>query len=159
MKEELTAGGKEFMYALLWAAGLYFICGIMMSLFGSYAFIGGIISVIVFCVYGFFILTHYTSRFTYSVKNKRLRINRMIGKRNKEVELSCTDIEGLYYGYKPAGFPKRCQSMRKSIITKKYSLYIAYRNKEGGLSGVVIEPSEKLRKKITLLKDKVAEND
>lgn len=159
MKEELTAGGREFLYALLWAAGLYFICGVMMSLFGSYAFIGGIISVIVFCIYGFFILTHYTSRFTYSIKNKRLRINRMIGKRNKEVELNCTDIEGLYYGYKPSDFPKPCQSMRKSIITKKHSLYIAYKNKEGERCGVVIEPSDKLWKKITLLKDKVVNDD
>lgn len=159
MKEELTAGGREFMYALLWAAGLYFICGVIMSMFGSYAFVGGIISVIVFCVYGFFILTHYTARFTYAIKNKHIRINRMIGKRNKEVELSCADIEGLYYGYKPANFPKHCQSMRKSIITKKHSLYIAYRNKDSELCGVVIEPSQKLRKKITVLKDKVINDD
>lgn len=49
--------------------------------------------------------------------------------------------------------------MRKSIITKKHSLYIAYKNKEGERCGVVIEPSDKLRKKITLLKDKVVNDD
>ena len=154
MKEEIAAGGKEFVFAMLWAALLYFVCWLVMSLFHSYAFVGGIISVIVFAVYGFFILTHYTARFTYSLNGGTLRVNRMIGKRNKEAEIDCALIEGAYYGYKPMSFPKRCLSMRKSILNKRHSLYIEYRDKQGELCGVVIEPSEKLRKKIIKQKDK-----
>lgn len=159
MKEEITAGGKEFVFAMLWAAFLYLVCYVITAVFHSYAFVGGIISVIIFVVFGYFILTRYTARFTYSLKGGKLRINRMIGKRNKETELNCADIEGLYYGYKPISFPKKTLNMRKSIINKKHSLYIEYRNKDGELCGVVIEPSEKLRKKINKQKDKGRSND
>lgn len=159
MKEEITAGGKEFVFVMLWAAFLYMVCYVIMSLFYSYRFIGGIISVIILVIFGFYVLTHYTARFTYSLKDGKLRINRMIGKRNRETELDCADIIGLYYGYKPMSFPKRTLSMRKSIINKKHSLYIEYKNKAGELCGVVIEPSEKLRKKINKLKGKGKRND
>ena len=39
------------------------------------------------------------------------------------------------------------------------SLYIEYRDKAGGLCGIVIEPSEKLRKKIIKQKDKGRNDD
>lgn len=148
MKEELTAGGKEFIFVLLWAALFYIICGCMMSLFGDYAFIGGIISVIVFAVFGYFVLVHYTARFTYQLKDGRLRVNRMIGKRNREADFACSDINGIYYGFKPSSFPKRYTNMTKSIVSKKKVLYIEYTNKSKKICGVAIEPSEKLRKKI-----------
>lgn len=148
MKEELTAGGKEFVFVLFWAAVLYLLCGCLMSAFGSYASIGGIISVLIFAAYGFFVLTRYTARFTYEVHNGRLRINRMIGKRNKEVEFACSDITNTYYGFCPASFPRKPYNMRKSMISKKQLLFIEYRTKDGTLSGVVIEPTDKLRKRI-----------
>ena len=148
MKEEYSSGGKQFLFVLLWSAFLYVACGTMMAAFGNYAFIGGIISVLVFCVFGFFVLTHYTSKFTYSIKNDRLRINRMIGKRNKEIEISCRDITRTHFGAKPTGFAKPVQSMQISVISKKKSMYIEYRTKDGKKSSVVIEPSEKLRRRI-----------
>lgn len=148
MSEEKTAGGKQFVFVLIWSAALYLICGMMMSLFGSYAFIGGIISVIVFCIFGFFVLTHYTARFTYSLKNGSLRINRMIGKRNKEVEFPVSDIVRSVYGVKPGDFTKQPVNMRISVFSSKNSLYIEYKDKNNGISGVIIEPSQKLRKRI-----------
>ncbi len=146
MKEELTAGGKEFFFAMLWAAGLYIVSGILMSAFKNY--IGAAAAIVIFCIFGFFVLTHYASRFTYTLKNGRLRINRMIGKRNKEIELACADISDMYYGFKPQSFPRRPYNMRKSIISGKRSLYIVYKDGSGGLCGVIIEPSDKLRKRI-----------
>ena len=184
MQEVHTAGVKQFGFTVLSAAALYILCGIIMSAFGDFAFIGGIISVLIFCVYGYFVLTHYTSRFTYSLKNGsmrinrmigkrnkefvfgffilthytarfsytlkngRLRINRMIGKRNKETEFSCSDITRIVNGIKPTGFPKHIQSMRISIVSDKDSMYIEYKDNNGGLSAVVIQPSQKLRKRI-----------
>lgn len=148
MSEEKTAGGKQFVFVLLWSAMLYLVCGMIMSLFGSYAFIGGILALIVFCIFGFFVLTHYTARFTYTLKNGSLRINRMIGKRNKEVEFPVSSIVRCVYGVKPSDFAKQSVSMRISVFSGKDSLYIEYMNKENELSGVVIEPSQKLRKRI-----------
>lgn len=148
MSEEKTAGGKQFVFVLLWSAMLYLVCGMIMSLFGSYAFIGGILALIVFCIFGFFVLTHYTARFTYTLKNGSLRINRMIGKRNKEVEFPISSIVRCVYGVKPNDFVKQSVSMRISVFSGKDSLYIEYTNKKNELSGVVIEPSQKLRKRI-----------
>lgn len=151
MKEELTAGGREFIYVVILAAILYLACGLITSSFdsyGEYPFIGGIISVLIFATFGFFVLTRYTSRFTYQVSDGNLRINRMIGKRNKEIELACADITDMTYGKKPSDFPKYPYNMRKSIISRRHLLYIAYTDREGKPSGVIIEPSEKLRRKI-----------
>lgn len=158
MREERTSGGKEFMIALGIAAVLYLICGMGMSLFGDYAFIGGIISILVFCVFGFFILTRYTSKFTYTLKGGRLRINRMIGKRNKEVEFSVSDIADTAYGVKPESFPKKPYMMRVSLKSNKKSMFISYKDRDGKIQGVVIEPSDKLRKRIDRERTQ-AEND
>ncbi len=148
MKEEITAGGKQFCFVVLWSAVLYILCGVISAGFYSYAFAGGIIGVIVFCVFGFFVLTHYTARFTYTLRDGSLRINRMIGKRNKEVEFKCSEITDMYYGIRPASFVKRPLSMRVSVFSPKHSLYIEYSKADGERRGVIIEPSEKLRRKI-----------
>lgn len=150
MKEELTARGREFIFVLIWAAILYLACGVIASIFSGcgYSFIGGIISVLIFAAYGFFVLTRYTSRFIYQLSGGILRINRTIGKRNKEVELRCSDIISMNYGCAPPDFPKRPYNMRKSMISRKRLLFIKYRDKGGETRGVVIEPSEKLGRKI-----------
>ncbi|MCH5212001.1 MAG: hypothetical protein J1G06_03220 [Oscillospiraceae bacterium] len=154
MKEEVTAGGKEFGFAMLWAAALYFVCGIIMTLFRSYYFAGGVISILVFCVFGFFVMTRYSARFTYTVKSGRLRVNRMIGKRNKEIELLCKNITNTSYGKRPAAFPKRPYNMRKTVFSTKKLLFIEFTDKEGEKRGVIIQPSEKFIAKIDCERNK-----
>ncbi len=155
MKEEIKAGGKEFAITVFLSAVLYIFCGMMMSLFGNYAFIGGVISILIFCVFGFYVLTRYTARFTYTLKDGRLRINRMIGKRNKEVDIEISKIIDTHYGIKSTDFPKKPYMMRTSIISSRRSLFIKFNNKDGVIKGIVIEPSEKLRKRIDLERKKV----
>ena len=65
----------------------------------------------------------------------------------------------MYFGYKPSSFPKRAYMMRKSIIRNKHSLFIAFKTKYGERLGVVIEPSDKLRKKIQMQRNKVEIDD
>lgn len=155
MREEHASGGKEFAITLLVAAVLYLICGMGMSLFGDYAFIGGIISLLVFCVFGFFVLTRYTAKFTYTLKNGRLRVNRMIGKRNKEVDIKLSDITKTSFGVKPADFPKKPYMMRVSVRNQKKSMFIEFKDKDGEIKGIVIEPSDKLLKRIDRERKKV----
>ena len=161
MKEELTGGYKEFGIAMAIAAVLYLICYIIVEITGlwNYRFIGAAVSIIIFCVFGFYVMTRYSARFTYELKGNRLRINRMIGKRNKEIEVRISGIEAMYFGYKPSSFPKRPYMMRKSIIRNNHSLFIAFKTKHGERLGVVIEPSDKLRKKIQMQRNKVEIDD
>ena len=77
-----------------------------------------------------------------------MRINRMIGKRNKEFEFACTDIERVYYGSKPKDFAKPVYNMRVSIVSAKKTLYIEYKNSDGELTTVAVEPTEKMRRRI-----------
>ena len=53
MEEKHIPGGKQFVIVLVMAAILYIFCGTMMSLFGEYAFIGGIIALMIFAFFGF----------------------------------------------------------------------------------------------------------
>lgn len=161
LKEEITGGYKEFAIAMVIAAILYFISYIIVEIFGiwNYRFIGAAVAVIVFSVFGFYVMTRYSARFTYELHGNRLRINRIIGKRNKEIEVNVSRIEGMYFGYKPSDFPKRPYIMRKSIIKNKKSLFIDFKTKRGERMGVVIEPSENLRKKIEIQRDKVEIDD
>ncbi len=156
MREELASGGKQFLFVLIWAAALYIVCGMGMSLFGSYAFIGGILSILVFGVFGFFVLTRFTAKFTYTLKDGRLRVNRMIGKRNKEIDIPVSSITDIVCGVKPSGFPKRPYMMRVSVFSQKKSMYIEYKDKDGATQGLVIEPSDKLKKHIDRERKKVA---
>ena len=126
-----------------------------MSLFGNYAFIGGVLSILIFCVFGFYVLTRYTARFTYTLKDGRLRVNRMIGKRNKEVDILISSVVDAVYGIKPADFPQKPYMMRVSIVSEKRSLFIKHKDKDGEIKGLVIEPSEKLKKRIDLERKKV----
>lgn len=158
MKEELTSGGKEFLIAIVWAGILYLLCGMGMSLLGHYAFIGGIVSVLIFSCFGFFVLTHYASRFTYVLKDGRLRVTRMIGKRNKEIDIPVSSIVKTTYGVKPSDFPRRQYTMKVSVENQKKSLYIEYIDNNGEHQGLVIEPTEKLRKRIDRERIKV-DND
>lgn len=148
MTENVSAGGKQFLIVLFWSAALYMIFGIIMSALHIYAFIGGIAAVIAFSILGFFVVTRYSARFTYSLKGGRLRITRQIGKRNKEREFACKDIVRTLYGVKPSDFVKKAPVMRMSIASAKKSLFIEYKDKNGQLCGIVIEPSKKLRNRI-----------
>lgn len=80
MKEQRTAGTKEFVFSMLWAVVLLFIGRGIVNSLPSYKFIGTVITIIFFCILGFFVLTRYSSMFTYEDTGYSLRINRGIGK-------------------------------------------------------------------------------
>ena len=52
MSEQHISGGKQFLIVLGVSAVLYIIGAMIMSLFGDYVFVGGIIAVFIFCVFG-----------------------------------------------------------------------------------------------------------
>ena len=155
MKEEHSSGGREFLLVIVWAAMLYIVCAALMSAFGDYAFIGGIIALFIFCIFGYFVLTHYSSRFIYVLKDGRLRITRTIGKRNREIDFECKNIMRMQFGEKSTDFARPHESMRVSVINSKKSLYIEYKDNIGALRTVVIEPTEKLRRRIDRERKKI----
>ena len=144
MKETHTSGNKEFVYTMLWALGLLFIGRAFINALPYYKIIGTIITIIMFCVLGFFVLTHYTARFTYENTGYSLRINRMIGKRNKEIEFNFTDIISIS-SVRPADMPKPVYNMRISVFSDKKSEFIVY-GYTGSKQTLVFEPTDKFMK-------------
>lgn len=86
MEEKRTGGGKEFIFSLLWAVIFMILGQYIIFILPSYKIIGTIITILLFCILGFFVLTRYAAIFTYSIKDDIVRVNRAIGHRNKEVE-------------------------------------------------------------------------
>ena len=95
MEEKRTGGGKEFIFSLLWAVIFMILGQYIIFILPSYKIIGTIITILLFCILGFFVLTRYAAIFTYSVKDDIVRVNRAIGHRNKEVEFYISDVKSV----------------------------------------------------------------
>lgn len=146
MKEVRAAGGKEFVFSMLWAMFLLFVSRGIVNSLPDYKMIGAIAGILMYCVLGYFVLTRYSSRFTYENTGTSLRINRMIGKRNKEIEFKLSDIENISR-VKPKKLPKQVFYMRVSVFSDKRSYYITFtRDVEKYMA--VVEATEEFMKKL-----------
>ena len=87
MKQVKKAGIKEFFLALLIIFLIMTICGYIKFITPTYTVFVDILTVVLFVIYGFKVLTHYGADFTYTLTDTTIKINRTIGKRNKETEI------------------------------------------------------------------------
>ena len=141
MKEVRTAGTKEFIYSMLWAVLLLFIGRGVINTLPQYKVAGTIATLISFCFLGFFVMTRYSALFTYEDTGYSLRINRRIGKRNKEIEFRYEDI--IYMeSIAPAELPKPRYNMRASVFSRRKCSYIIFGYK-GNKQTLIFEPSQK----------------
>ena len=145
MEEKRTGGKKEFLYSVLWAVALLVVGRFIIFALPRYKVIGTIITLLMFCVLGFFVLTRYSAVYTYSLKNTRFRANRQIGHRNKEYEVALSGVKSVTRK-RPKNSP-RAQNMRTTVFSKKNLWYIVYRkNKQDML--LVCTISNKMAEKI-----------
>lgn len=146
MEETRTGGGKEFVFSMIWAVVLLFIGKILIEALPNYKIIGTVITILMFCVLGFFVLTRYSAIFTYSLKNDRLRVNRKIGHRNKEVDFTMSSVKSVTK-HRPDKAPKNIQNMKTKVFSQKDIWYIVYeKNKADNM--LVCEISKKMADKI-----------
>ncbi len=144
MKETQAAGFKEFFFALIWVAILFILGSSTGYAISVYKVISGIGTMLLFCVFAFFVLTRYSAVFTYSLEGYTLRVNRKIGKRNKEVEIRAGDIVSI-----SRTDPKirPTYRMKKYILRNKRDCYIVY-NKNGEQACLLFNPSDEMIKKL-----------
>ena len=130
---------------MLWAVALLVVGRFIIFALPRYKVIGTIITLLMFCVLGFFVLTRYSAVYTYSLKNTRFRANRQIGHRNKEYEVALSGVKSVTRT-RPKNSP-RAQNMRATVFSKKDLWYIVYRkNKKDML--LVCTISNKMAEKI-----------
>lgn len=146
MEEKRTGGGKEFVFSVIWTILLLFIGKIVTASLPTMKVLGVILTILMFCVLGFFALTRYAAIYTYSLKNDRLRINRKIGHRNKEIEISASQVRAISKN-KPPHNVKRIRNMRTAVFSKRDAWYLVY-EKDNELNMLVFEPSKKMADKI-----------
>ena len=146
MKEIHTSGNKEFVYVMLWALALLAIGRGIINALPAYKIIGTIITILMYCVLGFYTLTRFCARFTYENTGYSLRINRMIGKRNKEIEFNFSDIISIS-SKRPADMPKPVYMMRTSIFSDRKSEFIIY-GYTGARKTLVFEPTDKFMQEL-----------
>ena len=146
MEEKRTGGGKEFIFSLLWAVIFMILGQYIIFILPSYKIIGTIITILLFCILGFFVLTRYAAIFTYSIKDDIVRVNRAIGHRNKEVEFYISDVKSVTR-QKPQKTPKTIYNMRASVFSPKKVWYVVY-EKNRIENMLVFEPSQNMAEKI-----------
>jgi hypothetical protein len=152
MEEKHTAGGKEFFISVVWAIALFVVSQYICAAMPVYKIAGNIFSIILFCILGFFVLTRYCATFTYSVKDGRIRINRMIGHRNKEIDFAISNIKSISDASQKNN-AKTTYYMTTRVLSKRGTCCIVY-NKIGVDEAVIFEPSNAMLKKIKALNKK-----
>lgn len=148
MKEVRTGGLKEFFFSVLWMLVLLFCGRYLTHLLPSYKLFGTLITIAMFCVLGFFVLTRYAAVFTYSLKGYSLRINRTIGKRNKEIEIRIPSVKSISQK-KPKDMPRReyVYKMYSRVFPSKRLWYAEY-ERNTFREVLIFEPSEEMVNKI-----------
>ena len=61
MEEKRTGGGKEFIFSLLWTVIFMILGQYIIFILPSYKIIGTIITILLFCILGFCLVTDFTS--------------------------------------------------------------------------------------------------
>lgn len=144
MKEVQSAGLKEFFIAIVWAAALFALGGMSGYAVSVYKIISGVGTMLLLCVYAFFVLTRYSAVFTYSIEGRVLRVNRKIGHRNKEIEIRARDILSISDRDPKLRGTAR---MKKYVFRNRRDRYVVYKS-HGETKCLLFCPSEAFLKKL-----------
>ena len=136
------AGIKEFFIVILMTVLILGFFEILRSLLTSYGVIADILSLSCIILLGYKVLTHYSAVFTYTCNDKKIKLNRMIGKKNKEVEILTSSIISVS-SKKPQ--TKNIYNFNPKILNGKNSKYILY-NQKRIEEAVLIEADDEMLK-------------
>lgn len=145
MEEQRTGGGKEFVFSVVWAVILLFFGRILTASLPDYKIIGIAVTILLYCVLGFFVLTRYAAIYTFTLKNDRVHIVRSIGHRKKEVDFALSQVRSV--SKTRTKTKERAYSMRTTVFSKKNLYYIVF-EKNGKETLLVCDMSRKMADKI-----------
>lgn len=145
MKEERTGGGREFIFSVVWAAILLIIGRTLTLALTDYKIIGVLITILMYCILGFFVLTRYAAVYTLTLDDGRVRIVRAIGHRVKTVDFALSQIR-IVQRTRPKT-NARAQIMRQSVFSQRHVYYIEY-EKNGEAALLICDMSQKMADRI-----------
>ena len=150
MIQEKKAGLKQFLWVIVSIILIITIFDLIRYIIPSYKVVVDILSFISIIIFGYEVLIHYSAVFTYTVDENRMKINRCIGKRNKEVEFSVSSVKYVT-SKKPE--TKYIYNFNPNILTGKNSKYIVYDSKRI-TEAVLIEVDSKMSEYLKRFKNK-----
>lgn len=146
MEEKRTAGGKEFFISIVWSVFLFTLSQYIGAAMETYHIVANLTGIAMFCILGFFVLTRYCASYTYSVKDGRVHIQRLIGHRSKEVDFAVSNIKSISSGNSSVKAKNVCNMTTKMLLKK--GTYCIVFNKKGFDEAVIFEPSKEMVKYI-----------
>lgn len=144
------AGLKQFLWVILSIILIVTLFDLIRYIIPSYKVIIDILSLIGIIIFGYEVLIHYSAVFTYTVDENRMKINRCIGKRNKEVEFSVSSVK--YVSSKKPDI-KNIYNFNPNIFTGKNSKYIVYDSKRI-TEAILIEADSQMNEYLKRFKNK-----
>ncbi len=144
--QKKSAGKREFFLAVCIVCLIVVIASVLGGIFKN-SLIGDISGLLLFCVYGYFVLVRYGAVYTYTVTDSAIRVNRQIGARNKEAELTKDDIIKITHK-KPKA--KVTYNFSRFIIKRSGVLYILFMNGNDRMAAIV-EADRELRDALSKL--------
>ncbi len=141
MKQIKKAGLKQFFTVILLVILILIVFETIRGFISSYGVVADILSLLCIIVLGYNVLIHYSAIFTYTCDEKRIKLNRLIGKRNKEIEFSTSSIISVS-SKKPD--TKYIYNFNPKILAGKNSKYITYNNKRI-IEAVLIEADDEMK--------------
>lgn len=148
MQEVKKAGTLQFICVLLWAALFGLVGAYVRFILPAYKIIGDFLTIALFCVLAYFVLVRYAAVYTYTFsKEGSLRLNRQIGKRNKEIEIPLKNMQALLRK-KPEKLPSAVMNMGVSVLSRKHTYYLIYTHNRVERA-VLFEPGRELVKELT----------
>ena len=142
------AGMKQFLIVILITSIIVTVFSYIRFLIPLYGVIADILSLVCIIIFGYEVLVHYTAVFTYTCDDKRLKINRTIGKRNKEVEFLRASVVSVSSKKPDVEF---IHNFNPNILSGKKTKYITYNSKRI-TEAVLIEVDDEMDKYLKALK-------
>ncbi len=142
MKQTKKSGFKEFIISLIAIFSVIFAARSLSFKFPGGAVVVDILSVVILAWLGFNVLVHYTAQFTYTLTDNSLRLNRQIGKRNREIEIPLNSISSISSN-KPDC--KYIYNFSPNIFKNKNTKYIIFEYNRL-VQAAVVEADDELKK-------------
>lgn len=146
LKQTKKAGAKEFFLSLLVIAIIATISSYIRFILPSNKVLGDILGIILFCIYGFNVMCRYGAVYTYTIDDDTLKINRTIGKRNKELQIPISCIKKIS-NTKPK--VNTVYNFSRFIFSRKNTRYIEFEY-DRLKQAVLIETDAKMLSKLKI---------
>jgi len=144
--ETNKAGVKSFFFILIAVITAMLVLSCVKSAFENVLLVDAV-TILIFCIIGYYTLVRYSSVFEYSTDGEVLIIIRKIGHRVTTVNIDVKKIKKLSRNKADISSVKKPLNMCASIISKQRAYYLLY-TEDKVKKAIIFEPTDALVEKL-----------